>query len=67
MKGYLVLNGNFKFPVSRKFPSIPGYMDKETTVYPLQGKCLLSGPEYILALNQKCELNIKYAFYIPPT
>lgn len=42
-------------------------MDKTTTVYPLQGKCLLTGPEYILARNQNCEFTFKSAFYIPPT
>lgn len=42
-------------------------MDKTTTVYPLQGKCLLTGPEYLLARNQKCEFVFKSAFYIPPS
>jgi len=42
-------------------------MDKSTAVYPLTGDCLLTGPEYLLARNQNCEINIKSAYYIPPT
>ena len=67
LKGYLILNGTFKFPDCTKYPSIPCYMDKTTTVYPLLGKCLLTGPEYVLARNQMCEFEFKSAFYIPPT
>lgn len=67
MKGYLVLNGSFKFPDNTKYPSIPCYMDKSTTVYPLTGNCLLTGPEYLLARNQQCEFVFKSAFFVPPT
>ena len=66
LKGYIILNGTFKFPDNTKYPSIPCYIDKTTTVYPLFGTCLLTGPEYILAKNQGCSINIISAFYIPP-
>jgi hypothetical protein len=65
LKGYLILNTSFKFPDNTKYPSIPCYADESTTVYPLTGSALVSGPEYILARNQKCEFEIKSAFYIP--
>jgi len=65
LKGYLILNTNFKFPENTKYPSIPCYIDETTTVYPLNGYALISGPEYILARSQKCEFEIKSAFYIP--
>jgi len=66
LNGYLIVNGTFRFPDSVKYPSIPCYVDKTTTVYPLNGKCLLTGPEYILAKQQGCEIKMKSAFYIPP-
>ena len=34
-------------------------------VYPLIGKCLLTGPEYLLANNKGCQFKVKSAFYIP--
>jgi len=67
LKGYLALNCSFKFPESTKYPSIPCYVDKSTTVYPLEGNCILTGPEYLLARQQKCVIEIKSAFFIPPS
>jgi hypothetical protein len=67
LKGYLIVRGSFKFPDNTKYPSIPCFVDKTTTVYPLQGDCLLTGPEYLLARNQKCVIEVKSAYYIPPT
>lgn len=61
-----MVNANFSFPSDVKYPSIPCYIDKTTTVYPLSGNGFLTGPEYILALNQGCKINIKSAFYIHP-
>lgn len=66
LKGCLIVNGTFQFPESVKYPSIPCYIDKKDFLA-LMGKCLLTGPEYTLAKNQGCELNILSAFYIPPT
>jgi hypothetical protein len=66
LSGYFAINGSFKFPKNTIFPSIPCYLDKSTTVYPLQGDCMLTGPEYLLARQQKCEFVIKSVFYIPP-
>lgn len=65
LNGYLILNAKFEFPVEIKYPSIPCYVDSTTTVYPLFGKSLLTGPEYLLAKNQGCKIVIKSAFYIP--
>jgi len=66
LNGYLIVNGDFSFPEHVKYPSIPCYVDKTTTVYPLNGSCYLTGPEYWLAIRQGCEINIKSAFYIHP-
>ena len=67
LHGYYIMNGSFKFPDNTKYPSVPCYLDESTTVYPLRGNCILTGPEYLLARNQKCEITIKSVFYIPPT
>lgn len=40
-------------------------MDETTTVYPLCGNAVLTGPEYILARNQSCEFNIKEIYTVP--
>lgn len=66
LQGYYIINCSFKFPDSVKYPSIPCYIDKTTTVYPLSGKAMLTGPEFLLARNQNCEIKIKSTFYIPP-
>jgi hypothetical protein len=66
LTGYLIVNGTFKFPTTVKYPSIPCYIDETTTIYPLEGSCLLTGPEYLLAKNQGCVIDIKSIFYIPP-
>jgi hypothetical protein len=67
LNGYLILNAEFKFPDHIKYPSIPCFIDKTTTVYPLQGQCILTGPEYLLARSQECDVKIKTAYFIPAT
>lgn len=67
LQGYWIFNTTFKFPKDTKYPSIPCYVDKTTTVYPLQGQAILTGPEYLVALNQGCKIEIISAFYIPAT
>lgn len=47
-----------------KYPSIPCYVDKTTTIYPLKGSSFITGPEYNLALRQGCNIEVKSAFYI---
>jgi hypothetical protein len=50
-----------------KYPSIPCYIDKNATVYPLKGdNAFLTGPEYLLAKQQACTFEFLSAFYIPP-
>jgi hypothetical protein len=67
LQGYLIVNGDFEFPKEIKYPSIPCYVDKTTTVYPTKGvNCFLTGPEFLLARNQGCKFKISAAFYIPP-
>jgi hypothetical protein len=62
---YTIIKGRFKFPKTVKYPSIPCFVDKDITVYPLEGECILTGSEYLLAKEQGCEIKIKDIFYIP--
>jgi hypothetical protein len=67
LRSYIIINGTFQFPTNTKYPSIPCYIDETTTVYPLAGNCLLTGPEYILAQLQGCKIEVKSAFVVPPS
>jgi len=62
---YVVLKGKFNFPESVKYPSIPCYVDANTTVYPLKGECVLTGAEYLLAKKQGCVFELSEIFYLP--
>lgn len=55
----------FRFPSSVTYPSIPCYSDEVTTVYPLTGKGLLTGAEYIAARNQGCNFELAGGTLIP--
>jgi hypothetical protein len=62
---YIIIKGDLSFNSLKKYPSIPCFVDETTTVYPLEGECIFTGIEYILARNQGCNINIKEIFYIP--
>jgi hypothetical protein len=64
LSGYLIAYVNFIFPIHVKYPSIPCYIDKTTTVYPLTGTAYLTGPEFLLAKNQGCTFKINLVFHI---
>lgn len=62
---YMIIKGKFNFPDSVKYPSIPCYVDRNTTVYPLKGDCVVTGAEYLLAMNQGCAFEITEVFHLP--
>jgi hypothetical protein len=62
---YLIINADFEFPVGTKYPSIPCYVDENCTVYPLKGNCVITGAEYLLALEQKCSLKVRDIIFTP--
>lgn len=62
---YLIIHADFEFPLDTKYPSIPCYVDENCTIYPLNGSCVITGAEYLLALNQRCVLKIHDIFLIP--
>ena len=65
LNSYTILRGSFEFPPDTKYPSIPCYVDENCTIFPLSGDCVLTGAEYILALNQGCKFNFTEIYYIP--
>lgn len=62
---YTIIKGTFKFPKTVKFPSIPCHINESTTVYPLEGSCILTGAEYLLAKNQGCEITVQECYRVP--
>lgn len=62
---YLIIYADFEFPSGTKYPSIPCFVDENCTVYPLKGSCVLTGAEYLLAMEQQCNLKIHDIIYIP--
>lgn len=62
---YLIVKATFKFPKNTKYPSIPVRADESTTVYPLEGACVLTGAELLCAYNQKCRIMVESAYVIP--
>jgi hypothetical protein len=64
---YLIIHAEFEFPVGVKYPSIPCFVDENCTVYPLKGKCVITGAEYLLALSQKCVFKLYDIHYTPFT
>jgi hypothetical protein len=65
LRSYIIIKGQFSFPEGVKFPSIPCYVDKTTTVYPREGEAYLTGLEYITGLDQGCEFKISSGVIIP--
>jgi len=65
LNSYLIINADFEFPQGTKYPSIPCYVDENCTVYPLQGSCVITGSEYLLALSQHCRLEIHEIVFTP--
>lgn len=65
INSYTVIKCSFKFDLTVKYPSIPCYIDETSTVYPYSGEAILTGPEYILARNQGCEIQVSEIYTVP--
>jgi len=50
-QGYSALRVEFNFPESIKYPPLPVSLDKDITIYPSSGSTLVTGLEYLSALN----------------
>lgn len=62
---YLIIRADFEFPSSVKYPSIPCSVNEVCTVYPLQGRCVITGSEYLLAKSQGCKFVFEDVYLIP--
>jgi hypothetical protein len=62
---YTVLNVEFKFHDNVKYPTIPCNIDENTTVYPKEGKSIITSLDYIVSKNVGCEFKIKEIKHIP--
>ena len=62
---YTVIDCSFEFNKDVKYPSIPVYLDETTTVYPVKGKSVLTGAEYLTAKKQGCKFVIYEVYSIP--
>lgn len=65
INSYTIIKTEFEFPEKTKYPSIPCNADEITIVYPLRGRAVLTGLEYLVAVNQGCNIKIEEAFQIP--
>lgn len=62
---YTIIKGTFAFPSTTKYPSIAVRVDEDTTVYPLNGSCVLTGSELLCAYNQGCKVKVEDIYTIP--
>ena len=62
---YIIIQVEFDFPENIKYPSIPCFVDENSTVYPLSGKAYLTGSEYLLARAQGCKVKELEIHLIP--
>jgi hypothetical protein len=62
---YMIIHADFEFPESTKYPSIPCFVDENCTVFPLKGRAVLTGSEYLLAKAQGCNFVFRDLFLIP--
>lgn len=59
MLNYVVLDVEFKFPNNTKYPSIPTRVDNDVDIYPLRGRSVITGPEYLVAKSMGCVMDVK--------
>jgi hypothetical protein len=65
MLSYLVIDVDFKFPPNTKYPSIPTRVDNDVDIYPLEGRSIITGPEYVTAKSIGCNLRVRSGVIIP--
>lgn len=62
---YIILDVDFKFPGSVKYPCIPTRVDDEIDIYPLKGRSVITGCEYLVASSMGCDLHVRDGVLIP--
>lgn len=62
---YMVLDVEFEFPCSVKYPCIPTRVDDNIDIYPLTGRSVITGSEYLVARNMGCRLTVLDGLVVP--
>lgn len=62
---YISLDVDFKFPSSVKYPCIPTRVDDDVDIYPLEGRSVITGCEYLVAKEMGCRLFVNDGVMIP--
>jgi len=62
---YIVLDVEFKFSADVKYPCIPTRVDDDVDIYPLSGRSIITGPEYLVAKSMGCHLVVKKGYMVP--
>lgn len=62
---YIVMEVDFRFPMSVQYPSIPTRVDNDVEIYPLKGRSIITGSEYLAAKNMGCTMDVKECILIP--
>jgi len=62
---YIVLDVDFKFDKDVKYPCIPTRVDNDVDIYPMSGRSIITGPEYLTAKSMGCSLFVKKGFMVP--
>lgn len=62
---YIILDVEFEFPEETKYPSIPTRVDDNVDIYPLKGRSMITGCEYLVAKKAGCRLIVKDGVLIP--
>jgi hypothetical protein len=65
MFNYIVLDVDFNFPQDTKYPSIPTRVDNDVDIYPIEGRSIITGPEYLTAKSMGCKLRVRSGVIIP--
>jgi hypothetical protein len=65
MLNYVVIDVDFNFPPNTKYPSIPTRVDNDVDIYPLEGRSIITGPEYVTAKSMGCKLRVRSGVIIP--
>lgn len=62
---YIVVDVDFKFPNSVKYPCIPTRVDDSVDIYPREGRSTITGSEYLVAKSMGCRLSVRSGVMVP--
>ena len=62
---YVVIDVEFEFDKGVVYPNIPVRVDDNVDVYPMKGRSVVTGPEFLVARNSGCKLDVKYGVITP--